>query len=177
MEYGLDFIEVENVPAKIKQPAGSISIQDTKYKNMAAGGDWGDAFIQAVKDAEASPSRTLYIPAGTYNLGKVWRIFADNVTITGAGMWYTNIKFTNPNKEGGGISGGNGSHGPDGYSKKIEFCNMYINSALRSRMDQMAIYKCFYGRIYGLAVTSMIYGKSTSECGFPGLVIITVRWI
>ena len=165
MEYGLDFIEVENVPAKIKQPAGSISIQDTKYKNMAAGGDWGDAFIQAVKDAEASPSRTLYIPAGTYNLGKVWRIFADNVTITGAGMWYTNIKFTNPNKEGGGISGGNGSHGPDGYSKKIEFCNMYINSALRSRMDQMAIYKCFMD-VYTDGSYFHDIWEEHFECGF-----------
>ena len=97
------------------------------------------------------------------------------MTITGAGMWYTNIKFTNPNKEGGGISGGNGSHGPDGYSKKIEFCNMYINSALRSRMDQMAIYKCFMD-VYTMAVTSMIYGKSTSNV-VSGLVIITVRWI
>lgn len=74
----------------------------------------------------------------------MWNIYCKDVKITGAGIWYTNIQFTSDKAFGGGISGGNGSNGgADGYCKNLEFCHMYINSNLRSRYNQQAVYKCF----------------------------------
>jgi hypothetical protein len=48
-----------------------------------------------------------------------------------------NIQFTNPNVSGGGLSI---MCAPTGT---ISFSNMYLNSMLRSRYDENAIYKCF----------------------------------
>ena len=67
----------------------------------------------------------VYIPAGTFEIGQVWRLYGSNMKITGAGMWYTNIQFTNPDAGGGGISAGWQTSGSkDGYCNNIEFCNM-----------------------------------------------------
>ena len=52
-------------------------------------------FEEALKDADAG-SKVLYIPAGTFELSGIWYIFGSDVKITGAGMWYTNLKFTKP---------------------------------------------------------------------------------
>ena len=49
-----------------------------------------------------------------------------------------NIQFTNDQPGTSGISGGIER---DGYCKNVEFCNMYINSNLRSRYYQQAVYK------------------------------------
>ena len=40
--------------------------------------------------------KVLYIPAGTFELSGIWYIFGSDVKITGAGMWYTNLKFYEP---------------------------------------------------------------------------------
>ena len=67
----------------------------------------------------------LYIPEGTYLLDGMWTIGAENMKITGAGIWYTNIQFTSEEVSGGGVSGGNpnakGSTVADGYCKNVEF--------------------------------------------------------
>lgn len=130
-DYGVDFIETEVVPDEIECPAGAVNVTDAKYRKYVKGNDYLKAFEEALKDADAG-SKILYIPAGTFELSSIWYIFASDVTITGAGMWYTNLKFTNPNPFGGGISGGNGSHGRDGYCSNVEICNLYLNSNLRS---------------------------------------------
>ena len=135
---GIDFIEVENIPAMIKQPAGAINVQDYKKDYNS----WLDAFNEALKEADKS-SKVLYIPKGTYELDGIWRVYGDKVRIQGAGMWYTNIKFTSTKDFGGGISGGHPDHGPDGYCKDMEVCDFYMTSNLRSRYRQMAVYKAF----------------------------------
>ena len=135
---GIDFIEVENIPAMIKQPAGAINVQDYKKDYNS----WLDAFKEALKVADKS-SKVLYIPKGTYELDGIWRVYGDKVRIQGAGMWYTNIKFTSTKDFGGGISGGHPDHGHDGYCKDMEVCDFYMTSNLRSRYRQMAVYKAF----------------------------------
>ena len=98
-------------------------------------------------------------------MSSIWYIFASDVTITGAGMWYTNLKFTNPNPFGGGISGGNGSHGRDGYCSNVEICNLYLNSNLRSRHNQQAVYKCFMDVFKDGSVIHHVW-EDHFECGF-----------
>ena len=74
----------------------------------------------------------VYVPEGTWHLSGMWTIGCQNMKITGAGIWYTNIQFTNDQPGTGGISGGSGGGELDGYCKNVEFCHMYINSNLRS---------------------------------------------
>jgi hypothetical protein len=81
-----------------------------------------------------------------------------NITIAGAGMWYTNIKFTNPNISGGGISFRVGTG-------KLDFSNMYLNSNLRSRYNQGAIYKCFMDD-FGTNSVVHDFWEEHFECGF-----------
>jgi fibronectin type 3 domain-containing protein len=164
---GVDFLELETVPAALTQPAGSISVasygavaygnNNAAYSEIAgfesAGGygstttapgvtDSTAAFNAAIAAALATPGSTLYIPAGTYYISAKLAIGtatngASNLTVTGAGIWYTNIQFTNPNVSGGGFSI---MCSPTG---SMNFSNMYLNSMLRSRYDENAIYKCF----------------------------------
>lgn len=137
-EYGVDFLEIEPVPAAIARPAGSVAVTD----HGAVANDGQDdlpAFKAAVTAAVAA-GKPLYIPEGTFNLGGMWEIGSvsskiNNITITGAGLWHTNIQFTNPNSAGGGIS--------LRVTGRLDFSNVYMNSNLRSRYGQNAIYKGF----------------------------------
>ena len=164
LDYGVDFLEIEDVPDEIDCPAGAVNVCD--YGAVPDDGkDDVNAFEAAVKAADAG-SKIVYIPAGTYHLSRIWNIYCSDLKITGAGIWYTNLKFTNPNRFGGGISGGNGSNGgTDDYCTNLEFCNMYINSSLRSRYNQEAVYKCFMDVFAGGSVIHDIW-EDHFECGF-----------
>ncbi|MCL2489037.1 MAG: right-handed parallel beta-helix repeat-containing protein, partial [Oscillospiraceae bacterium] len=141
-EYGVDFIEIEPVPAKIEKPAGALS--PTDYGTAPGAANSLPAFQQCLREALAQ-GKTMYIPEGRWNLGGMWDLGAKNITITGAGIWHTNIHFTSSAKAGGGISGetNKGNSALNTASANLEFCHMYISSMLRSRYGQEAIYKCF----------------------------------
>ncbi len=164
LEYGVDFLEIEPVPDEIEQPANSVSVSD--YGAVADDGqDDLQAFKAAVADADKR-NMDLYIPAGTYHLSGMWNIYCKDIKITGAGIWYTNLQFTSDKAFGGGISGGNGSNGgTDNYCKNVEFCNMYINSNLRSRYNENAVYKCFMDNWEDGSVIHDIW-EEHFECGF-----------
>ena len=133
LEYGVDFVEVEPIPSAITQPANSLSV--TSYGAIANDGVDDLSAFNACVSAAAAQGKTVYIPAGTFHLGGMWTISAQNITITGAGMWHTNLQFTSPNAQSGGIS--------FRITGTVDFGNVYINSMLRSRYGQNAIYKCF----------------------------------
>ncbi len=160
IEYGVDFIEVEQVPTAIAQPANSVSVTD--YGAIANDGQDDLTAFKAAVNAAAAANKTLYIPAGTFHLGNMWEIgsvsnMINNLTITGAGFWYTNIQFTNPNAAGGGIS--------LRITGKLDFSNVYLNSKLRSRYGQNAIYKGFMDNF---GTNSKIHDVWVEhfECGF-----------
>ncbi len=142
MEYGVDFLEIETVPEAIDQPANSVNVMS--YGAIPNDGqDDYDAIYRATEYAD-SHGMDVYIPEGTFQINQIWRLYGSDMKVTGAGMWYTNIQFTNPNSGSGGVSCGWGTSGSkDGYCKNVEFCNMYLNSNLRSRYDQLAVYKGF----------------------------------
>jgi len=160
LEYGVDFLEIEPVPAAIGQPANSVSVTD--FGAVGNGStDCLGAFNAAVS-AAASSGRSLYIPPGTYNLSSMWIIGSvgnpiSNITITGAGIWYTNLKFTNPNVAGGGIS--------FRVSGSLDFSNVYMNSSLRSRYNQNAVYKAFMDN-FGTNSRVHDFWEEHFECGF-----------
>jgi hypothetical protein len=138
IEYGVDFIEIEPVPAAVPRPANSVSVTD--YGAVPNDGLDDLAAFKAAVSAAVASGKTMYIPEGTFNLSSMWEIgsvsnMINNITITGAGYWYTNIQFTNPNAAGGGIS--------LRITGQLDFSNVYLNSNLRSRYGQNAIYKGF----------------------------------
>ena len=122
------------------------------------------AFNSAVTAALASSSKTLYIPAGTYKLSSMWVIGSTSspiasLKITGAGIWYTNIQFTNSAVAGGGCSIRLSATGT------MDFSNMYLNSNLRSRYNENAIYKCFMDN-FGVNSRFHDLWEDHFECGY-----------
>lgn len=105
LEYGVDFLEIEPVPAAIARPANSVSVTD--YGAVAGDGQDDLAAFNSAVTAAVTSGKSLYIPAGTFNLSSMWVIgsvsnMINNFTVTGAGYWHTNLQFTNPNTAGEG---------------------------------------------------------------------------
>ncbi|MGF7144550.1 subtilase family serine protease [Anaerotaenia torta] len=155
LEYGVDFVEVEPVPSAISQPSNSLSV--TAYGATPNDSTDDLAAFNSCVSAAAAAGKSVYIPEGTFHLGNMWVIRADNITITGAGMWHTNLQFTSPNASSGGIS--------LRITGTIDFGNVYINSRLRSRYGQNAIYKCFMDN-FGTNSRIHDFWEEHFECGF-----------
>ena len=136
--YGIDFIELEQAPAPVAQGENSISIVD---KGASANDDSDDtaALLAAVEEAKAS-GKSVYIPEGRFNFDKQVNIEADNLKISGAGVWHTQLHFTSDKRYGGGIVFGHNSNG-------IELSNLYMDSNLMSRYNEDAQYKAISGTL------------------------------
>ena len=136
--YGIDFIELEQTPAPVAQGENSISIVD---KGASANDDSDDtaALLAAVEEAKAS-GKSVYIPEGRFNFDKQVNIEADNLKISGAGVWHTQLHFTSDKRYGGGIVFGHNSNG-------IELSNLYMDSNLTSRYNEDAQYKAISGTL------------------------------
>ena len=136
--YGIDFIELEQAPAPVAQGENSISIVD---KGASANDDSDDtaALLAAVEEAKAS-EKSVYIPEGRFNFDKQVNIEADNLKISGAGVWHTQLHFTSDKRYGGGIVFGHNSNG-------IELSNLYMDSNLTSRYNEDAQYKAISGTL------------------------------
>ena len=143
LEYGVDFLEIEPVPAPISAPSNSI---------ICADGD----INAAIATAKEQGMNIVYLPEGTWTYNSPIIISESNVKITGAGIWHTNIKFTSSERGGGGIIGN---------CSGVELCHMYINSNLRSRYNQDAQYKCFSG-YWGRGSVIHDVWEEHFECGF-----------
>ena len=136
--YGIDFIELEQAPVPVAQGENSISILD---KGASANDDSDDtaALLAAVEEAKAS-GKSVYIPEGCFNFDKQVNIEADNLKISGAGVWHTQLHFTSDKRYGGGIVFGHNSNG-------IELSNLYMDSNLTSRYNEDAQYKAISGTL------------------------------
>ncbi|KAJ1561875.1 hypothetical protein HK405_002276 [Cladochytrium tenue] len=135
--YGVDFLEIENVPAAIPMPTGAVSV--TSYGAIADDGIDDLAAFNLALTAAVANGVLLYIPSGTWHLGNMWIIGSPNNTVSGqlavsgAGIWYTKLQFTNPNSGSGGVS--------VRITGSLDFSNIYMNSMLRSRYNENAYYK------------------------------------
>ena len=136
--YGIDFIELEQAPAPVAQGENSINIVD---KGASANDDSDDtaALLAAVEEAKVS-GKSVYIPEGRFNFDKQVNIEADNLKISGAGVWHTQLHFTSDQRYGGGIVFGHNSNG-------IELSNLYMDSNLTSRYNEDAQYKAISGTL------------------------------
>jgi parallel beta-helix repeat protein len=89
--YTIDFADFEQVGAALPQPAGSVSVT-SKGADASGGADATSAFNAAI--ASAGAGGTVWIPPGTYNIPG--HISVNNVTVAGAGMWYSTVTGAAP---------------------------------------------------------------------------------
>ena len=89
--YTIDFADFEQVGAALTQPAGSVSVT-SKGADATGAADSTSAFNAAITAAGAGG--TVWIPPGTYNIPG--HIMVNNVTVAGAGMWYSTVTGTAP---------------------------------------------------------------------------------
>jgi hypothetical protein len=101
--------------------------------------DSADAFDKAIAFAKRS-HLNVYIPPGTYQVNR--HIIVDNVTIEGAGNWYTIIKghqvtLSTPSPDGS-VHTGVGFYGKDasvGGSSNVHLSGFAIEGDVRERVD------------------------------------------
>jgi hypothetical protein len=119
--YTIDFADFEQVAAPISQPGGSVSV--TSFGADASGvNDSTNAFNQAI--ASAGAGGTVWIPQGTFKVTQ--HIVVNNVTVTGAGMWYSNVS-------GNGV-GFYGNYAPS-PSSNVHLSNFAIIGDVQERND------------------------------------------
>ncbi len=89
--YIINTADFEVAPAAISQPAGAINVTQAPYNADNTGvKDSTTALQNAINAAEnATTPGTVYFPAGTYTISSPLSV--NNVTIEGAGEWYTVI--------------------------------------------------------------------------------------
>lgn len=133
LEYGVDFIEVEEVPAALPKPTGYHSVTD--YGAIPNDGiDDQTAFNNAVAAADAD-NTGIYIPEGQFTLANCWRVSASNMGIKGAGMWYTNVHYsTNAYFSGGLMSS----------STALDISDIYFSTNNNIRWEN-GVYRVYKG--------------------------------
>ncbi len=123
--YTIDFADFENVGAPLGQPSGSVSVTSEGADSTGVN-DSTNAFNAAISAAGAGG--TVWIPPGTYNIPG--HIMVNNVTIAGAGMWYSTVTGTAPGFYG------NSAPNP---STNVHLQNFAIFGNVQDRCDSCAV--------------------------------------
>jgi hypothetical protein len=98
--YAINTADFYNVAAPIAQPANAINVTQAPYDADDTGvNDATQALQNAISAAESS-GQTVYIPQGTYTISNPLNV--NNVTVEGAGEWYTTLTGSNVEFAGSG---------------------------------------------------------------------------
>jgi Pectate lyase superfamily protein len=136
--YAIDLIDSEMVAAPAAQPRNSVNV-------LAFGADpfghhdSADAFDAAITWAKAH-DKSVFIPAGTFQVNR--HIIVDNVTIQGAGNWWSIIRGTEvtlpamaPDGSLHTSVGFYGKYSADGGSSNVHLSNFAIYGDITDRVD------------------------------------------
>jgi len=134
----LDFAELEPVPAAVGAASG-----DVYYS-----GNGSD--LQNVIDVNGG--KTIYLPSGVYNVNRELYFGVANTTLKGAGMWYTEVHFTNTTANNGGLHGN---------ANNISYSGLYLTTVRNSRSNS---YKGING-VYTSGSTITNVWVEHFECG------------
>ena len=134
----IDLVDFQKVAGPAEQPEESVSV--TQFGADPSGiRDSADAFDLAIKAAKAS-EKTLYIPAGTFQVNR--HIVVDDVTIEGAGSWWSIVKghqvtLSSPAPDGSAHTGVGfyGKYAGAGGSHDVKLSNFAIEGDVRERID------------------------------------------
>ena len=83
----IDLVDLEYIAPALKAPANALLITDKSFLGSDFKDDYTEAFRKCITEA-AKTGKSVFIPAGTFKItGDI--VVPANVTIQGAGMWYT----------------------------------------------------------------------------------------
>jgi hypothetical protein len=131
----VDLADFENVPAAIGRPDGSLSV--TSYGADPTGAADSTAAIQAAVDAGRTQGKVVYVPQGTFKVTD--HVIVDNVTVRGAGQWYTVLTGRNAgdSSKGVGIYGRYVNQG--GPSRNVTVSDLAIMGEVVERDDSWQV--------------------------------------
>lgn len=134
----IDLADFQEIADPTPQPWNSLSV--TSFGADPHGiRDSADAFDRAIQAAKIF-GKTVYIPVGTFQVNR--HIIVDNVTIEGAGNWWSivegqQVTLSSPTPDGSvhtGI-GFYGKYAADGGSHNVHLSNFAIEGDVRERID------------------------------------------
>ncbi|HVU70278.1 MAG TPA: glycosyl hydrolase family 28-related protein [Ktedonobacteraceae bacterium] len=134
----IDLVDFQQIAGPAPQPRNSLAV--TAFGADPSGRrDSAPAFERAIQVAKAL-GKTVYIPAGTFQVNQ--HIIVDNVTITGAGNWWSIVKghqvtLSSPASDGSVHTGVGfyGKYAADGGSHNVHLANFAIEGDVRERID------------------------------------------
>ncbi|MFJ4848288.1 choice-of-anchor D domain-containing protein [Streptomyces sp. NPDC088733] len=126
----IDFADFEQVGAALSQPSGSVSVT-SKGADPTGGSDATAAFNAAI--SAAGSGGTVWIPPGTFKIPG--HITVNNVTVAGAGMWYSTVTGAAPGFYGLGEPDSCGVGGNRGVSSGVHLSNFAIFGQVGTRND------------------------------------------
>jgi len=138
--YALDVADFQQVPTALTEPSGYISVTSSPYNADPTGVTDSTTAIQNAVNAGESQGKGVWIPRGTYLVTS--HILVNNVTLTGAGPWYS-ILTGAPTGGGNGnnVNGGTGVgiYGNDAYdgstSSNVTLSNLAVEGQITNRVD------------------------------------------
>jgi len=134
----VDFAEMEPVPTIITAPAGSVT--------YTGNGSDLQTFI------DANGGKKIYVPGGVFNVNRELYFGVANTSLVGAGMWYTQINFTNTSSLNGGLRAN---------AAGISFTDLYLTTNSASRSNS---YKAINGVFTAASIIKNIWAEHF-ECG------------
>lgn len=134
----LDFAEMEPIPTIISAPAGAVT--------YTGNGSDLQTFI------DANGGKKIFIPSGVFNVNRELYFGVSNTSLIGAGMWYTQINFTNTSSGNGGLRAN---------AAGISFTDLYLTTNSTSRSNS---YKAINGIFTSASTVKNIWAEHF-ECG------------
>jgi hypothetical protein len=134
----IDLVDFQQVAPAIASVPNSVSV--VAYGADPTGSvESSNAFDAAIAAAKAA-HKTVFVPAGTYQVNR--HIVVDDVTIQGAGSWYTIVRshqvtLSTPLPDGSVHTGVGfyGKYAGDGGSHNVHLSNFAIEGDVRDRVD------------------------------------------
>jgi hypothetical protein len=134
----IDLVDFEKVSPPVQNVPRSVSVLDFGADPTGAA-DSAGAFDAAI-DAAKAKGKIVFIPAGTYQVNR--HIVVDDVTIKGAGNWWTIIKghevaLAEPAPDNSVHTGVGfyGKYAEDGGSSNVHLSGFAIEGDVRERID------------------------------------------
>jgi len=104
--YGIDFIELEPIPVEITKPAGYLDVTAPPYNAVPNNGSNCFTAFNSCITAASNAHTGMYIPKGRYTISGGLSL-KSNLTIQGAGEWYTELYFSSSSNGGLSANGTN----------------------------------------------------------------------
>jgi Malectin domain/Pectate lyase superfamily protein len=127
--YAIDVADFQEVAAPLTQPSGSISVTSAPYNADPTGATDSTTAIQNAINAGASQGKTVWIPQGTFLVTS--HLLVNNVTLTGAGSWYSVLEGAPTSSTGTGV----GVFSSGTNSSNITLSNFAIEGGITNRVD------------------------------------------